>query len=103
MANHPAGEGQKAGRPHKSTTHEERFYHFRESSVVNGKKVKGATAFCRKDGDGWLVSAAFCSARDNWCKATGRTIARRHFFNGNILGGFTGNPSYETVHTIVFE
>lgn len=67
---------------HKSTTHEEMYFHVRQPSVApNGKAVQGGTVFARKERNGWFLSISYCSERDNWCYRSGRTAARRRYFS----------------------
>lgn len=63
---------------HKSTTHEERFFHIRDEHF-------GAvgTVFARKEDDGkWYGSVAIRDWRDAFNRRTGRVVARRKYFNG---------------------
>lgn len=64
----------------KSTTHRERFFHMQ----FDHPKYRGATVFAREEGPGvWQSAIALCSVQDNFCRATGRTQARRHYFTGH--------------------
>ncbi len=64
--------------PHKSTTHDERFYHIR-----NKRNLICGTVFFRKEDDGtWNASVALRSPMDAPNKRTGRTVARRKYFAG---------------------
>jgi len=67
---------------HKSTTHEERYAHFTEynCNINFGHRFCGATVFARKEEDTWLMSIAFCSRKDEFCRKTGRQVARRRYF-----------------------
>jgi hypothetical protein len=71
--------------PWKSTTHEERFYHF-QGNKDTGQKFKAMTVFARKetimDEPVWYMSVAFCVAGDQFEKRIGRQIARRKYFMG---------------------
>jgi site-specific DNA-adenine methylase len=92
---------------HKSTTHEERFYHIREEFDYNGKRMKGATVFFRKENGRWYYAVARCSSNDNWNKAMGRTIARRHYFQirpevTNLLPQGM-EPAYESAKAIAYK
>lgn len=63
--------------PHKSTTHEERYFHLRD---YNGFGAN-ATVFMRQEiGGQWYGSAAFCHVNDNFCRKVGRSVARRKYF-----------------------
>lgn len=74
-----------ATHPHKSTKEgvTELYFHIREPHVSKkGKRFKAATMFARSEGEGnWFMSIARCSEGDNFCKASGRSIARRKLFN----------------------
>ena len=72
----------------KSLTTPERFYHFRPVAsaeilpfglVVYPNEPSG-TVFMRKQGDYWYASVALCDPRDQFCRRTGRLVARRKFF-----------------------
>ena len=62
--------------PHKSTTHEERFYHF----TAGLRGFNGGTVFARKEGDNWFVSTSLCHYLDQFQRRRGRTQARRRYF-----------------------
>ena len=77
----------------KSLTTPERFYHFLPSFIGGGDpsatsmgKTKelvpesSGTVFMRKQGDYWFASVALCDPRDQFCRRTGRLVARRKFF-----------------------
>jgi hypothetical protein len=72
--------------PIKSTTHEERFFHFRYNPmyfrhVYAGLVPQGGTVFLRKDNDGaWYGALSLCSVSDQFCRAAGRQSARRKYF-----------------------
>lgn len=72
----------KANYPHKSTTHKELYAHIRDP--VN--KWSGCTVFARLEDDGWYCSAALCLTVDQFCKRTGRTIARRKYMQVDSEG-----------------
>lgn len=61
---------------HTSTTHKETYCHIRESN----EHWNGATIFARLEPDGWYASIAICSKQDQFCRRTGRTVARRRYF-----------------------
>lgn len=71
---------------HKSTTHEERYYHIKDDIEIEGKRFikgyKACTVFMRKEADGWYVSIARCSEYDNFYKRRGRSIDHRKYFQG---------------------
>lgn len=86
----------KAAHGHKSTTHEEMYFHIRKNFRFNGKLMQGGTIFFRKvDNNLWRVAVSRCSFADNWCRSTGRTVARRRFFSG-------GNLLVEGDYTMLF-
>lgn len=64
----------------------ERYAHIK---VVHSK-VTYATVFARKVGNVWRVSVAFCHKADQFCRQTGRNVARRKFFKHG--GGDFGLP-----------
>lgn len=64
--------------PHKSTTHEEKYFHIRDRDDGGSD----GTVFFRKEGEQWYGSAALCHEKDNFCRRTGRSIARRKYFQG---------------------
>ncbi len=72
---------------HKSTKEgvTELYFHIREPHTSKkGKKFKAATVFARNEDNGlWYISIARCSEGDNFCKADGRSIARRKWALGN--------------------
>lgn len=88
---------------HKSTTHEEMYYHIREAFKFDGKDMQGGTVFFRKDNGKWFYSVARCSANDNWQKRKGRTVARRRFFTTGLVGGLmdSDKPSYEIARNLL--
>ena len=64
----------------KSTTNEERYVHVRLPDDVSSSH---ATIFARKEDDGvWYVGASLCSRLDQFCRRTGRHVARRRYFQG---------------------
>ena len=66
--------------PTKSTTHNEKFFHL---VVEDHDKVYAATVFAREDVPGsnlWGFAVAFCSHSDQFCRRTGRQVARRRYF-----------------------
>lgn len=67
--------------PHKSTTHDERFYHVTIEGVEDG--TKRGTVFFRKESDGQInASVAVCHAKDQFNRRMGRNVARRKYFQG---------------------
>lgn len=62
----------------------ERFIHLRNVNMAyeNGRVVKDVTAFVRVVNGKDFVSFAECDDRDQFCKAAGRNVARRKFFQG---------------------
>lgn len=74
-------------RSHKSTTHQEMFFHIffdSDDQAVMSRKYKGATVFCRREtniiGEPWLAAVAFCAPQDQFNRAVGRSQARRRYF-----------------------
>lgn len=70
--------------PHKSTTHDERFYHVKVVQIgydVSGDKR--ATVFFRKESDGTInASVALCHEKDQFSRRLGRAVSRRKYFQG---------------------
>ncbi len=65
---------------YKSSTHDERFIHF--TKLPEGGRFRAVTVFARKEADGkWYYSFAFCVMADQFCRAMGRKIARRKYFD----------------------
>jgi len=64
-------------RPYKSTTHEENFAHIKLDTHPD---LQAITVFVRKEDDGWYGSSARCVHGDQFCRRTGRQIARRRYF-----------------------
>lgn len=86
--------------PHKSTTEgvTELYFHIREPHVSKkGKRFKAATIFARCEGEGtWFMSIARCSEEDNFCKANGRSIARRKWAHGKSqMHDRDNKPNYD--------
>lgn len=81
------------GAPHKSTTHEERYYHIGNE----------ATVFFREEDDGkWYASVSLCHWRDNFSRAVGRKVARRKYFTKpEEKVEINGPPSYEEAEALV--
>lgn len=49
-------------------------------------KVSHKTVYARKNTFGsWATSVAYCSQNDQFCRKTGRTTARRRFFQGTLV------------------
>ena len=78
--------------PHKSTTHEEQFFH------VNQR----ATVFFRKEGEWWCYSMSLCNPKDQFVKKIGRSLSRRKYFQGyrNVVHG---KPSYALAEALVYD
>lgn len=77
--------------PHKSTLKPELFFHIREPHTSkNGKSFKAATVFARQENveDQWRLTIVRCSDTDNFCRSTGRTMARRWWFQIMDNAGF---------------
>ena len=74
----------RIGQPHvpplhqyKSTTHDERFAHFK----VESEKYSHATVFARQEADGMFwMALSFCWKLDQFDRSIGRKSARRHYF-----------------------
>jgi hypothetical protein len=86
-------------RPHKSTTHEEQFYH-----VIHAwKGFKGGTVFFRRNNEtSWTGAVSVCAPEDQFSRKRGRTVSRRRFFQQpehNFI--MTGEPSYDTAESLV--
>jgi hypothetical protein len=62
----------------------ERFVHLRNcnNSYPNGRMVDNVTAFIRTIDGVDYVSFAETDIRDQFCRKTGRVVARRKWFNG---------------------
>lgn len=93
-------------RPHKSTTHEERFFHF-HFDTSEAPALRAITIFARKENDGvWYVTPAFCVREDEFDRKRGRTVSRRRYFNDKEfrvpltedLVNRDGNPTFETLY-----
>lgn len=87
---------------YRSSTTPERFYHIKERHTdTSGKTYIAGTVFMREFDGTWYASVARCSESDNFCKATGRNVARRRWFKlareVDINKGLTEvkAPSYE--------
>lgn len=80
-------------KPHKSTTHEELFFHVENRGTV----------FFRKEDDGeWRASYALRDKRDQFCRKTGRTIARRKYFQGKVCGSAGSiRPNYGQAKDVI--
>lgn len=100
----------KVAHPHKSTTTPELYFHKTwKNEVLNiptgnsegERSIQAVTAFARKVGEDWYVSYAECDWRDQFCKATGRTVARRKWFAGKKdkleIDIVSDRPTYEGV------
>ena len=75
------------GHPHKSTTHEEQYFHIGQEGTV----------FFRKEHGLWAGSVAYRDPRDQFNKRIGRNLARRKWFgNGpHVLGDNSEKVVYE--------
>lgn len=68
-----------------STTHKEKYYHFRDQSRAPAK-LDGITVYLREDEPGmWSGAAALCVKPDQFSRKTGRQVARRKYFQGKSL------------------
>lgn len=78
---------------HKSTTHQERFYHFDLWTDDNKDLAKGChfsprffytnvTVFARRHNQTgeWHMAVALCSRDDQFSRRIGRQVARRRYF-----------------------
>lgn len=66
--------------PFRSTTHEEGYMHLRKEEPVTDE-IRAKTIFLRKEADGlWYSTEATCVVWDQFCRRTGRQIARRRYF-----------------------
>lgn len=79
--------------PHKSTTHEELFFHVENDGTV----------FFRKENDGkWYGSIAMRSKRDQFCRKVGRCVARRKYFQGKRFEYTRSDkPAYYTAAAMI--
>lgn len=111
-------EQQKAAHPWKSTTHEERFYHFQQLGVG---KFAACTVFARKeivpgqaakpnefDSHQWFISVAMYVRGDPapFSRKVGRGLARRKYFSSArhrhpIAGDLTHDKVVEKVACIL--
>ena len=75
------------GHPHKSTTHEEQFFHVNQEGTV----------FFRKEHGIWTATVAFRNPKDNFCRRTGRNVARRKWFGNGpyVIGDNSEKVTYE--------
>jgi hypothetical protein len=75
-----------ASHPTRSPDREadERFFHFKDVDLEmsNGRQVGNVTCFTRRDKVSGQHYASFaeCDMRDQFCKRSGRTVARRKWF-----------------------
>lgn len=70
--------------PHKSTTHKEKYFHL---DVVDSPRFSHATVFAREEVPGsgdWRFAVALCHKNDQFCRRTGRSVARRKYFNDDF-------------------
>lgn len=86
--------------PHKSTTHNERFYHITVPQHFG--KDKRATVFFREESDGTIkASLALCHEKDQFNRRLGRTVARRKYFQGKCRK--VEAMSYEVAEIMVID
>lgn len=80
-------EATNRGHPHKSTTHEEQYFHVEQHGTV----------FFRKENGIWAATAAFCDPKDRFCRRTGRNLARRKWFGlgPHVIGDTSDKVTYE--------
>lgn len=88
--------------PYKSTKVAEKYFHLK---LPDGKGflpsnservVQAVTGFARQMPDGsWMASFAECDSRDQFCRSTGRNVARRKWFHGKRIA--VADSSYEAV------
>ena len=83
-------------RPHKSTTHEERFLHIK---TPDSPKFEAVTVFMRKEDDGnWYSTPALCVKGDEFNRRIGRNISRRRYFQEpDIRANFGKEIDYERI------
>lgn len=85
--------------PHKSTTHDELYFHIRVPHTSRaGKRFKAATVFAREKSIQskifYEMSITRCREEDNFSKASGRSLARRRWMLGQTR--FVGmRPTYD--------
>ena len=73
----------KAPHPTRSTTHRERYYHI-HLSLDESEHYQAYTLFAREEDPGsnvWRFGYSLCHRNDQFCRRTGRAIARRRYFN----------------------
>lgn len=87
--------------PHKSTTHDERFYHV--NATLGGVSIeKRATVFFRKEDDGTVhASLALCHDNDQFNRRVGRSVSRRKYFQGKRRK--VEEMSYEVAEKMVLD
>ncbi len=92
-------ENERKQTPHRSTTHDERFFHIHEGAYDDKRDYIGGTVFFRRESDGnWYFSVARCDWRDRFVKRRGRQTARRKYFNARQKGirqRLFDEPSFE--------
>ena len=87
-----AMEAQRRHHPHKSTTHEERYYHVERYGTV----------FFRKEDDGkWYAAVVVREPRDTFVRQVGRKAARRKYFQQPNKRLHVGLPSYDEAAHLV--
>lgn len=91
--------------PHKSTTHDERFYHVNAtlgSGQMHLLAPKRATVFFRKENDGTVhASLALCHDNDQFNRRVGRSVSRRKYFQGKRRK--VEEMSYEVAEKMVLD
>ncbi len=114
---------QRVPQPRRSLTHRETYFHLRGPTPTNKKdehgktiykpgnlpaklanKYNGVTAFVREEKDkdgtsqGWMAAYTACSKQDHYCKAKGRAVAHRHYFESTYLKlYFSEKPTFEMI------
>ena len=79
--------------PHKSTTHEELFFHIENKGTVFFRKEDSPI-----DGAYWAGVAALCNPKDQFNRAIGRNVARRRYFQQyceDAFEHFRSKPTYQ--------
>lgn len=101
-------------RPHKSTTHQELFYHIKSSDLEKRVstssplswsflRFQAFTVFAREEEGQWYAALAYCVTEDVFNRKRGRNTARKNFFQGNkgkvmIATGDREGKAYPTHH-----
>lgn len=96
---------------HKSTTHQELFFHILETRaeyVACTIFFRQEKSFETKTGKIWYSSIALCHETDQFCRKTGRNIARRRYFKKGLRLGidifkyYKNKPTYEDAKNLYF-